>query len=112
MRATAISFRRGKPISDKAKTACAPDKVAETSVIGNGVSTCGGYNARLDFYCSVLGRLLLLILHDATRDADGGSAVSVASRNALFTAAKGLEEAAQTSALSQIALNLRDLSQA
>ncbi|MEH2526117.1 hypothetical protein V1288_004026 [Bradyrhizobium sp. AZCC 2176] len=33
--------------------------------------------------------LLLLILHDATRDADGGSAVSVASRNALFTAAKG-----------------------
>lgn len=33
--------------------------------------------------------LLLLILHDATRDADGGSAVSVASRNALFTAARG-----------------------
>ena len=33
--------------------------------------------------------LLLLILHDATKDADGGSAVSVASRNALFTAAKG-----------------------
>src|SRR5205823_3788143 len=33
--------------------------------------------------------LLLLILHDATREADGGSAVSVASRNALFAAAKG-----------------------
>ena len=33
--------------------------------------------------------LLLLILHDATKDADGGSAVSVASRHALFTAAKG-----------------------
>ena len=33
--------------------------------------------------------LLLLILHDATKDADGGSAVSTASRHALFTAAKG-----------------------
>jgi hypothetical protein len=33
--------------------------------------------------------LLLLILHDATKDAEGGSAVSVASRNAAFTAAKG-----------------------
>jgi hypothetical protein len=33
--------------------------------------------------------LLLLILHDATRDADGGSAVSVGSRKALWTAAKG-----------------------
>ena len=33
--------------------------------------------------------LLLLILHDATRDADGGSAVSVASRNAVVTAARG-----------------------
>lgn len=33
--------------------------------------------------------LLLLILHDATKDADGGSAVSVALRHALFTAAKG-----------------------
>ena len=33
--------------------------------------------------------LLLLILHDATKDADGGSAVSVASRNAVVTAARG-----------------------
>jgi len=33
--------------------------------------------------------LLLLILHDVTKDAAGRSAVSVASRSALFTAAKG-----------------------
>lgn len=33
--------------------------------------------------------LLLLILHDATRDAAGSSAVSVASRNAIVTAARG-----------------------
>jgi hypothetical protein len=33
--------------------------------------------------------LLLLILHDVTKDAAGRSAVSVASRNAIFTAAKG-----------------------
>jgi hypothetical protein len=33
--------------------------------------------------------LLLLILHDATREADGGSAVSAASRKALLTTAKG-----------------------
>ena len=33
--------------------------------------------------------LVLLILHDATRDAAGSSAVSVASRSALFTAARG-----------------------
>ena len=33
--------------------------------------------------------LLLLILHDVTKDAAGRSAVSIASRNAIFTAAKG-----------------------
>jgi hypothetical protein len=33
--------------------------------------------------------LLLLILHDATKNADGVSAISAASRHALFTAAKG-----------------------
>jgi hypothetical protein len=33
--------------------------------------------------------LLLLILHDVTKDAAGSSAVSVASRNAAFAAAKG-----------------------
>ncbi len=33
--------------------------------------------------------LLLLILHDVTKDAAGRSAVSVASRNAILTAAKG-----------------------
>ena len=41
------------------------------------------------FIAACWAGLLLLILHDATKDADGGSAVSVASRNALFTAAKG-----------------------
>ena len=56
--------------------------------------------------------LLLLILHDATKDADGGSAVSVASRNALFTAAKGWRRLRKLGPISQIALNLRDLSQA
>lgn len=34
--------------------------------------------------------LLLLILHDATKDADGRSAVSVASRNTVLTAARGV----------------------
>ena len=41
------------------------------------------------FIAACWAGLLLLILHDATKDADGRSAVSAASRNALFTAAKG-----------------------
>jgi len=41
------------------------------------------------FIAACWAGLLLLILHDVTKDAAGSSAVSVASRRALFTAAKG-----------------------
>ncbi len=41
------------------------------------------------FIAACWAGLLLLILHDVTKDAAGSSAVSVASRSALFTAAKG-----------------------
>ncbi|WKA30546.1 hypothetical protein [Bradyrhizobium roseum] len=51
-------------------------------------STCGGAMLVWILIAACWAGLLSLILHDVTKDAAGHSAVSVASRNALFTAAK------------------------
>ena len=63
--------------------------VAETSVIANGFSFTADEMLVWILIAACWIGLLLLILHDVTKDAEGSSPVSIASRRAVLTGAKG-----------------------